>query len=293
MAIRDIGSDASGIELASQLARARMVMGDDSAGLEWAERALAGAQRLGLDAIATDLLVTRGTARFRLGDEEAGLADLRAAISQSEEAGSLNTELRARNNLAWLVVADDPARNDGDGTPGIRAGNRHGRPRHGRAAGRRGVRRGPRHRRLGLGARDGGRPRAARDIGGVPTRPHVDLRGDPRAARQPRADGNHRWPGRGPVEHRSAGPGSGHAVACLDRVRVGRAGRRADDGHVGRRAVIRSGASPPVAVRGPRQPVARGSGRSPRSARSDERGRRDRARHRCRTGDHRSGAGRA
>ena len=108
MAIRDIGSDASGIELASQLARARMVMGDDSAGLEWAERALAGAQRLGLDAIATDLLVTRGTARFRLGEEEAGLADLRAAISQSEEAGSLNTELRARNNLAWLVVADDP-----------------------------------------------------------------------------------------------------------------------------------------------------------------------------------------
>ena len=108
MAIRDIGSDASGIELASQLARARMVMGDDSAGLEWAERALAGARRLGLDGIATDLLVTRGTARFRLGEEEAGLADLRAAISQSEEAGSLNTELRARNNLAWLVVADDP-----------------------------------------------------------------------------------------------------------------------------------------------------------------------------------------
>ena len=108
MAIRDIGSDASGVELASQLARARMVMGDDSAGLEWAERALAGARRLGLDAIATDLLVTRGTARFRLGEEEAGLADLRAAISQSEEAGSLNTELRARNNLAWLVVADDP-----------------------------------------------------------------------------------------------------------------------------------------------------------------------------------------
>ena len=103
-----LGADASGIELASQLARARMVMGDDRAGLEWAERALAGAQRLGLDAIATDLLVTRGTARFRLGDEEAGLADLHTAIGQSEEAGSLNTELRARNNLAWLVVADDP-----------------------------------------------------------------------------------------------------------------------------------------------------------------------------------------
>jgi class 3 adenylate cyclase/tetratricopeptide (TPR) repeat protein len=107
-AIRNVGADASGIELVSQLARARMVMGDDRAGLEWAERALAGAQRLGLEATATDLLVTRGTARFRLGDEEAGLADLRRAIELSEAAGSLNIELRARNNLAWLVVADDP-----------------------------------------------------------------------------------------------------------------------------------------------------------------------------------------
>ena len=107
-AIRDIGSDASGVELASQLARARMVLGDDRAGLEWADRALAGAKRLGLDGIATDLLVTRGTARFRLGDEEAGLADLHQAIELSESAGLLNTELRARNNMAWLIVADDP-----------------------------------------------------------------------------------------------------------------------------------------------------------------------------------------
>ena len=107
-AIRDFGSDASGVELASQLARARMVLGDDRSGLEWAERALADAQRLGLDDTATDLLVTRGTARFRLGEEAAGLADLRRAIELSEAAGSLNTELRARNNVAWLIVADDP-----------------------------------------------------------------------------------------------------------------------------------------------------------------------------------------
>ena len=107
-AIRDIGADESSIELASQLARARMVLGDDRAGLEWAERALDGARRLGLDATMTDLLVTRGTARFRLGDEDAGLADLRQAIEMAEGSGSLNTELRARNNLAWLVVADDP-----------------------------------------------------------------------------------------------------------------------------------------------------------------------------------------
>jgi hypothetical protein len=107
-AFRDFGADASGIELAAQLARARTLVGDNRGGLEWAERALAAAERLGLDAIEADLLVTRGTARFRLGDEDAGLADLRLAIAEAEDAGSVRTELRARNNLAWLVVADDP-----------------------------------------------------------------------------------------------------------------------------------------------------------------------------------------
>ena len=107
-AIDDFGSDRSGVELAAQLARARTLVGEDRAGLEWADRALAAAARLRLDAVATDILVTRGTARFRLGDEQEGLADLRTAISQANGEGWLNTELRARNNLAWLVVADDP-----------------------------------------------------------------------------------------------------------------------------------------------------------------------------------------
>ena len=107
-AIHDIGHDAGGVELASQLARARMLIGDDRGGLEWAERALEAAQRLGLDVVAADLLVTRGTARFHLGEEDAGLADLIRATAEAESASALNVELRARNNLAWLIVGDDP-----------------------------------------------------------------------------------------------------------------------------------------------------------------------------------------
>jgi hypothetical protein len=106
-AIGDIGADASGVELAAQLARARVVVGQDAAGLEWADRALRAARRLDLKAVEADLLATRGTARFQLGDE-AGLADLRDAISAAEAADALAIELRARNNLAWLSVADDP-----------------------------------------------------------------------------------------------------------------------------------------------------------------------------------------
>jgi class 3 adenylate cyclase len=107
-AIRNWEADASGVALAAELARARTVVGDDREALDWADRALAAALRLELTGIATDLRVTRGTARFSLGDEEAGLVDLRAAIAQAQDAGLLQTELRARNNEAWALLGDDP-----------------------------------------------------------------------------------------------------------------------------------------------------------------------------------------
>jgi class 3 adenylate cyclase/tetratricopeptide (TPR) repeat protein len=107
-AFRDIGRDAANVELAAQLARARVLLGDEPAALDWATRALAAAERLDLPGVAVDLLVTRGTARFRMGDEEGGLGDLRDAIAESRRIGAVPTELRARNNLAWLTVVDDP-----------------------------------------------------------------------------------------------------------------------------------------------------------------------------------------
>lgn len=107
-AVRNWEADPSGVALAAELARARMVVGDDREAIAWADRALAAAERLELTGIATDLRVTRGTAMFALGDEEAGLADLRAAIAQAQEAGLLHTELRARNNEAWALLGDDP-----------------------------------------------------------------------------------------------------------------------------------------------------------------------------------------
>jgi len=106
-AIRRWGADPSGVELAAQLARARSLMGDDDQAIEWADRALKAATRLGLEGIATDLLITRGTSRVALGDAD-GLTDLRRAIALAQEAGSLNTELRARNNEAWALLGDDP-----------------------------------------------------------------------------------------------------------------------------------------------------------------------------------------
>lgn len=105
--IRRIDRDEAGVELAAQLARARVLIGDDAGGARWAERGLAAARRLDLNGLAADLLVTLGTARVNRGDT-GGLDDLRTAIEEAERAGALSTQLRARNNLAWLLVADDP-----------------------------------------------------------------------------------------------------------------------------------------------------------------------------------------
>ena len=106
--VRGWERDPSGVEIAAQVARARLVMGEDDEALTWAERALGAARGLGLPAIELDLLVTRGTARLGSGDVAQGLEDLRRAIAGAQEAGTLNTELRARNNLAWSLLDDDP-----------------------------------------------------------------------------------------------------------------------------------------------------------------------------------------
>ncbi|MGH2444919.1 MAG: adenylate/guanylate cyclase domain-containing protein [Candidatus Limnocylindria bacterium] len=100
--------DPASIELAGELARAHMLRGSHADAVDWAGRALAGAERLGLRRIGMEALVTRGTARMLLG-EPRGIEDVRRAIDEAGTAGMLATELRARNNLAWLLITDDPA----------------------------------------------------------------------------------------------------------------------------------------------------------------------------------------
>jgi class 3 adenylate cyclase len=107
----DAGSDdAAGVELASQLARTHLVRGDIPKAADWAERALGSAVRLDLPAVATDALITRGAARVQMGEEAAGIDDLNEAIARCSASGMLGLELRARNNIAWLLAPDDPRR---------------------------------------------------------------------------------------------------------------------------------------------------------------------------------------
>jgi len=111
-ALRKLGKvsadDPSGVELAAQLARAHFIRGDAAEARRWAEEALQSAERLKLGPVATDALITRGTALLALGETRAGIRDLNRAIDRCSEGEQLALELRARNNLAWLMVGDDP-----------------------------------------------------------------------------------------------------------------------------------------------------------------------------------------
>jgi class 3 adenylate cyclase/tetratricopeptide (TPR) repeat protein len=106
--VADLASDPSSVELSGQLARARVLIGDDQMALDWANRTLDACGHLGLPAVAVDALITRGTAQMRLGNDGAGLGDLHTAIADAQGLGLIGAELRARNNLAWLVAPDDP-----------------------------------------------------------------------------------------------------------------------------------------------------------------------------------------
>jgi class 3 adenylate cyclase len=97
-------------ELFGQLARANVLIGRDREAVHWGGRALELARRHGIEAVAVDALVTIGTGRYRDGDEPGGVSDLQLAIAEARAKGLQTAELRARNNLAWLQVVDDPRR---------------------------------------------------------------------------------------------------------------------------------------------------------------------------------------
>jgi class 3 adenylate cyclase/tetratricopeptide (TPR) repeat protein len=103
-------SDATA-QLPAELARAHLLRGDPDRAVEWARRALAtspGATDDGSRALAIDARVTLGSALAQRSAPEEGLQELRQAIDEAAEAGLGAVELRARNNLAWLLVEDDP-----------------------------------------------------------------------------------------------------------------------------------------------------------------------------------------
>jgi class 3 adenylate cyclase len=98
-------------ELPAELARAYLLRGENERAVEWAQRAIASLEPMSDQAsraLAIDARITLGTAYAQMERSDDGLAQLRQAIDEAAAAGLGSIELRARTNLAWLTVADDP-----------------------------------------------------------------------------------------------------------------------------------------------------------------------------------------
>jgi class 3 adenylate cyclase/tetratricopeptide (TPR) repeat protein len=121
---------AGTLELPAELARAHLLRGDNDRAVEWAERAVAAADAAGASGIsrgvAIDARVTLGTARAGQGAADEGMAKLREAIADAQEMGLGSIELRALNNLAWLMVSDDPRATLGTARRGLELAERLG-----------------------------------------------------------------------------------------------------------------------------------------------------------------------
>jgi class 3 adenylate cyclase/tetratricopeptide (TPR) repeat protein len=95
-------------ELRAGLARSYLIAGHIHEAIDWADRALDGAERLGLQQVVAGALATKGAALVEDSRTTEGIALLRASLEMAEAHGLVVPALRARNGLAIGLLADDP-----------------------------------------------------------------------------------------------------------------------------------------------------------------------------------------
>ncbi|MGZ8527373.1 MAG: adenylate/guanylate cyclase domain-containing protein, partial [Candidatus Limnocylindrales bacterium] len=100
--------DPSLVELMAGLARGYLLDGGLKAAVEWADRALQDAERLGLPTVVAGALATKGAALLEAGRTAEGIGLLRASLAMSEQHSLVIPALRARNSIAVGLLTDDP-----------------------------------------------------------------------------------------------------------------------------------------------------------------------------------------
>jgi len=106
------GTEASlsKVEVSSELARAFMLKGEPGRALEWADRALAGAEELDLVMIIAESLITKGVAAYLLGRWREAIVLLEGASALADEHHLAAQGLRAQSNLSMALSLIDPVR---------------------------------------------------------------------------------------------------------------------------------------------------------------------------------------
>ena len=124
----DVDSDPAVVELQARLAQVYMRAEENELGVEWADRALAGAERLDMVPIIAEGMITKATALGSMGRMRESEALLAGALSFADENDLPASQMRAHLNLSNSMWITDPRRGLGVARAGIdiarRLGNR-------------------------------------------------------------------------------------------------------------------------------------------------------------------------
>ena len=101
------GDDPARAELYSRIAETHWVVGSSEAALEWAERALALAEKLDLQELFAEALSTRGAALFALGRRREAMMLLEGILAFAEKTGSHRARADALMSLGIVLIEDD------------------------------------------------------------------------------------------------------------------------------------------------------------------------------------------
>ncbi|MDQ3871449.1 MAG: AAA family ATPase, partial [Chloroflexota bacterium] len=101
-------SEPAVVELTAAVGQAYMRANDHRRAIEWADRALEAAERIELIPVIVEALITRGTSLGAIGRLREATVILEGVVRLATARGLRRSELRARVNLAFTGIADDP-----------------------------------------------------------------------------------------------------------------------------------------------------------------------------------------
>jgi len=107
-ALPDLENDPHAVELTAELARAYFLNTQYDQAIDWAEKALAAAERLGMTPTVADLLITKGSALNFVARPRECRALLTGALALAEESLLGYQQVRALNNLATFHALISP-----------------------------------------------------------------------------------------------------------------------------------------------------------------------------------------
>ena len=120
----DVDSDPAVVELRARLAQGYMRAEENALAVEWADRALEGAERLDMVPVIAEGMITKATAMGSMGRMRESEALLAGALSFADENDLAASQMRAHLNLSNSMWITDPRR----GLKVARAGIDHRAP---------------------------------------------------------------------------------------------------------------------------------------------------------------------